>query len=86
MTKPKTHFSVEQIGSLWTTDGKDVWRLMDYKPEPMVTMVEVAVDGKTKEGYLSEFASFVPLIPAVKPPNAPKRKYTRKEQPPGEPT
>lgn len=83
--------TTKDIGKLYTTDGKDVWELVEFIPEPQVTMQKysTSLDGTQqprgleprKQGGISEFKDFVRLVPEHKPPSAPKRKYTRKEKP-----
>ena len=81
MTKPKAKTQWE-VGALYTTDGKDVWRCLAYQPEPRVTMEPLNERDTTREGSVSQFSDFVRLIPETDPPKREKRKYERKAMSP----
>ena len=62
----KPNITLEDIGQ-WYTDGKDVWKLEGFIPEPQVTMSRVASVDEIKKGNLSEFQNFRRLIPEPEP-------------------
>jgi hypothetical protein len=68
----KPNITTEDIGK-WFTDGKDVWILNVFIPEPQVSMskvVSMGGDPKTheiKKGNLSDFEGFRRLIPEPEP-------------------
>lgn len=71
-------------GGLYTTDGKNIFRLVKYIPEPQISMMSLehaAAEGRAeiKMGLESEFSAFVALVPATDPPMRQKRKYERKK-------
>ncbi len=61
-----------KVGDLYTTDGKDIWRVTEFKPEPWVSMERVDAQDVAKSGGISAFSKFIKLIPE-------KRKYERKQ-------
>ena len=75
----KSNITTENIGK-WFTDGKDVWRLDLFIPEPQVSMSKVASHGgdpekhEVKKGNLADFENFQLLIPAPEP-----RKHVKKK-------
>jgi hypothetical protein len=68
------------VGTVYTTDGTDLWRCTHYTPEPFVEMEPIG-DGVKMDGVESKFAHFVRLVPEVDPPKRPHRKYERKTWP-----
>jgi hypothetical protein len=62
----KSNITTEDIGR-WYTDGKDVWKLESFIPEPQVSMSKVAKADEMKNGYLSDFKDFRRLIPEPEP-------------------
>ena len=76
----KSNITTEDIGK-WFTDGKDVWRLDVFIPEPQVSMSKVASQGgdpekhEIKKGSPSDFENFCLLIPAPEP-----RKHVKKQE------
>ena len=75
----KNNITTDDIGK-WFTDGKDVWKLDVFIPEPQVQMTKVASMGgdpekhEIKKGSPSDFENFHLLIPAPEP-----RKHIKKQ-------
>jgi hypothetical protein len=92
MTKPKikTQFTVADQGKLFTTNGKDIYVLKKFVPEPWVSfepITDLEGDPTPKEhligkyeGLVSEMGNYVRLVPETDPPLKPKRAYRRKQE------
>lgn len=72
------------MGGIFTTTGKDLWRLDNFVPEPWARFVRIDYKGdgiEKQEGMTSELPDFVRLVPEQEPPKRLKRAYHRKGQP-----
>ena len=75
----KSNITAADVGkTLYTTDGKDIYWLKYFKPEPQVSMIN-SISGVERAGNLSEFKNWVRLLPEVKPPGAEKRTYRHRQ-------
>ena len=82
--KQKPNITPENISSLYTTNGKDVWILDSFiepKPEPEIFMRKYGNAEIVKEGLLSEFKDFRRLVVVGELPKPPRKTRSDKGKP-----
>ena len=75
---------INDVGGLFTTTGKDAWRLIGVTSQygiPKLQMEKWDDTSEIKESIPSDFQKYLRLVPEI----APKRKYERKATPPSSP-
>jgi hypothetical protein len=67
--------NLNDVGGIFTTDGKDAWRLTNVLAGPLIKMTALGAGEDGIQGPPSDFANFLRLVPEV----APKRPYIRRK-------